>query len=107
KDFDNSFSIEGRPEAPGPRTYALFRIVDSNYFQIMGIPLLRGRSFTEHDRADTPPVVIISESMARRYWPNQDPLGKRMTIDVADRFVCRDSAGVGRSGYLRRDVLRR
>ena len=94
KDFDNSFSIEGRPEAPGQQTYALFRVVDSNYFQIMGIPLLRGRSFTEHDRADTPPVVIISESMARRYWPNQDPLGKRMTIDIGERPALREVVGI-------------
>jgi len=94
KDFDNSFSIEGRPVVPGKQTYALFRVVDANYFQIMEIPLLRGRGFTDHDRADTPPVVIISESMARIYWANEDALGKRLKIDIGENPVLREVVGI-------------
>src|SRR5260370_37468745 len=60
----------------------------------MGIQLFGGRSFTDHGRADTPPVVIISESMARRYWPNEEPLGKRMTIDIGDRPALREVVGI-------------
>lgn len=60
------------------RPFAGVRVVTPDYFQTMGIPNLKGRSFTEQDRENTPRVVIISEAMANRYWPNQDPIGKRL-----------------------------
>lgn len=44
----------------------------------MGIPLLRGRYFNDQDRANTPPVAIVNETLARRYWPGEDPIGKRV-----------------------------
>ena len=53
-----------------------FQEVTSGYFDTMGIPLLRGRQFTEADRDGSAPVTIVSESVARRFWPGQDPLGK-------------------------------
>lgn len=49
-----------------------------SYFQVMGIPLLRGRSFTPADRADSQPVAMVSQSMARKFWPDEDPLGMRI-----------------------------
>ena len=55
-----------------------------NYFGAAGIPLLRGRSFTEADRADSPLVVIVNRTLAERYWPGQDPIGKRMKIGVKE-----------------------
>jgi predicted permease len=55
------------------------------YFRTLGIPIVRGRGFTADDRPDTAPVAIVSESVARRYWPNLDPIGRRMRfVDEPD-----------------------
>jgi predicted permease len=54
------------------------RIVSPGYFRTMGIPLLKGRYFNEQDRQDAPEVVMVNEAMAARFWPNEDPLGKRL-----------------------------
>ncbi|HLK19229.1 MAG TPA: ABC transporter permease [Bryobacteraceae bacterium] len=72
--------IEGRPmsaaEAPG----ASFERALPNYFQVMGIPLLRGREFDEHDIGKGEHIILINESFARRFWPNENPLGHRIGI---------------------------
>ncbi|HEX8186531.1 MAG TPA: ABC transporter permease [Blastocatellia bacterium] len=76
-----SFQIEGRPPlAPGEASpHSDRRSVTNDYFETMGIPLMRGRYFTEQDSADAKPVVIIDETMARVYWPDEDPIGKRLS----------------------------
>ena len=75
-------TIEGRPlPPPGQRLSAVFRVCWPKYFQTMGIRLVKGRDFTEQDRLGTPGVVIINESLARRRFPNEDPIGKRITFD--------------------------
>ena len=64
---------------PGPTIYgANDRVITPGYFETLRIPLLRGRFFTEGDSMDAPAVVIINQTMARTFWPNQDPLGKRL-----------------------------
>ena len=75
------FSIEGLPEprAGEPRP-AIFG-VSGLYFQTMRIPMLRGRAITERDRASAPRVVVISENVARHYWPQSDPIGHRIRLD--------------------------
>ena len=74
-----SFSIEGRPLGPGdPGPHSMLNWITPDYFQAMRIPLREGRYFTEEDRLGAQPVVIIDESLARQYWPNQDPVGKRL-----------------------------
>jgi putative ABC transport system permease protein len=75
------FTIEGRPALlPGESQGAVYRIVRPEYFQAMGATLLNGRDFTTRDNDRSPGVVIINESLARRYWPNENPLGKRITV---------------------------
>ncbi len=61
----------------------LFGLVSQDYFQTLDVPLLRGRTFTESDRGGTEPVVIVDETMAERFWPGEDPLGKRVSFDRA------------------------
>lgn len=79
----NSFTIEGRPTAPsGAQPSAELRVVSPSYFQTVGIPLKRGREFTAFDHTQAPSVVVINETLARRYWPNEDPIGRRATIDA-------------------------
>ena len=76
------FSIEGRPDpAPGQgkRPTVVTRVVHPHYFRTMGIQFLRGREFGEQDKVDSPAAAVISETMARRFWPGEDPLGKRIT----------------------------
>jgi len=57
----------------------LWRHISADYFRALQIPLLKGRHFTDQDRAGTAPVIIISDSMARRFWPNQNPVGTYLT----------------------------
>jgi putative ABC transport system permease protein len=75
----DTFLIEGTPDPPpGQDFLGRYRVCTARYFETMGIPILRGRSFTEQDRADAPPVVIVNETLAKRYWPDTDAVGKRM-----------------------------
>jgi putative ABC transport system permease protein len=60
-------------------------IVSPEYFHLLGMPLLRGRLFSDQDLEDTPQVAIINQAAARTYWPNQDPLGKRVRLRLATR----------------------
>ena len=72
-------TIEGRvPPAGENFVNADERIVGGQYFEAMRIPLRRGRLFSEHDTAETQPVAIIDDFMAQQFWPNQDPVGKRI-----------------------------
>ena len=72
--------VDGRPAAAdGTQSSADWRIVSPGYFRTLAIPL-RGREFDERDNGDSQPVTIISEQMARQYWPGEDPIGKPVTI---------------------------
>jgi putative ABC transport system permease protein len=73
------FTVEGAPApAPGKTPIANSRIVSPDYFRAMGIPLLEGRPFDERDGSDAPRVTIVNETMAHRYWPRGDAVGKRV-----------------------------
>ena len=90
------FEIEGStaPPASQPRT-ANYVSASPEYFRVMGIPLLQGREFSREDVASTPRVAIISEAMARMYFPNQNPIGKRIIFGFPPRGdVPREIIGV-------------
>ena len=76
-----SFQIEGRPQNPGdPGPHGDLRYISPEYFAALQIPLRRGRFFTASDRLGSQPVAIIDENLARQYWPNEDPIGKRIRL---------------------------
>jgi putative ABC transport system permease protein len=79
---DLPFIIEGRP-ATGDSIYhgnEYYRSISSEYFKVFSIPALRGRTLTDRDTAGATPVAIINSAMAKKYWPDADPIGQRMTI---------------------------
>jgi putative ABC transport system permease protein len=82
----STFTIEGQPPAPpGERPNANRRVITSDYFRAMGISVLEGRVFTPSDTEQATPVAIVNETMARRFWPGQDVLGKRFKVGAPDR----------------------
>jgi putative ABC transport system permease protein len=91
------FRIEGRPEPkPGEDGPQANRPrVSSDYFETVGIPLLRGRVFDERDRAGSAHVAVMSDLAARIYWPGEDPIGKRVSVEWANgRPVWREIVGI-------------
>lgn len=77
--INHNFIIEGRaPLAPGEEPELYSRSIAGDYFKVLGVPLRSGRAFTRDDRADVPAVGVINESMARQYFRDENPLGKRI-----------------------------
>jgi len=73
--------VEGIPDPPPDQhPDVIYRAIGPNYFSTMGIPLVRGRDFNEQDNVDTDLKVIVSEKTVRQYWPNADPIGKRLKM---------------------------
>ena len=74
-----SFQIDGRPSPPGdPGPHGDIAMVSADYFNALKIPLRQGRVFTTLDRADTQPVALVDEILARQYWPGQSPIGQHI-----------------------------
>ena len=81
--MDWPFTVEGQSAKDAERNPLLnFETVTPDYFRTMGIPLRKGRAFDDRDREGRPGVVIVGETLARRYWPGQDPIGKRLKIPL-------------------------
>jgi putative ABC transport system permease protein len=98
--FVISFEIEGRPVPPKDHPSADFFTTGVGYFKTMGIPLLKGRDFDDRDKHGSTPVVIITETFARQFFPNEDPIGKRMkpgisSIEDEDSMMCEIVGVVG------------
>jgi putative ABC transport system permease protein len=91
-----SFSIvNGPPRPPGTNHTADYVAVSPNYFHVIGIPLLRGRTFTPQDVMSTPRVAMISEELARTYFPHRDPVGQQLIFGFPpDSNVNREIVGV-------------
>src|SRR6185369_8362559 len=76
----SSFLVEGRPEPPPDKYPEMFyEPVNGDYFQTLGAHLLQGRTFNQSDTSDHPKVIIINETTARTFWPNESPIGKRVS----------------------------
>jgi putative ABC transport system permease protein len=100
------FVVEGGPSLPpSERPEVGSRVITPDYFRTMRIPLLKGRSFTEGDREDTPHALIVNEALAHRYWPNEEAMGKRLGFDEADKQVWWEIVGI--SGNVKHERLDR
>jgi predicted permease len=81
KGTSKGFLIEGQPPpGPGQTPLALFRIVSPSYFETLGIPLIKGRQIDRTDGTSSPQVAVINEAMAKKFWPDTDPVGRRFTL---------------------------
>ena len=90
-----SLTVVGRPEpAPGQKPTAAIRIVDPGYFDAMRIPLRRGRSLVPSDRLGSVPVAVISDAMARKLWPGEDPIGRHVKVEWWHEKVSVEIVGV-------------
>ena len=90
-----NFSIEGRPApAPGTEPSTDVRVADENYFRTLNIPVLRGRTFTAQEATADRRTIIISETLARKYFPGENPLGKRITVPMSDKPEPHEIIGV-------------
>jgi putative ABC transport system permease protein len=87
------FTIDGRPVArPHEKPSADFQTISPGYLKALRVASRSGRALAETDGAQTPPVVLVSESLARRYWPGEDPIGRR--IRLADDEPWRTVVGI-------------
>jgi putative ABC transport system permease protein len=79
--MNRGFKVEGRPDPKPDEKVAMdYQVVSNDYFSTLEIPIIRGRGFTVDDNENVPGVIVINAAMAKRYWPNEDPVGKRMAI---------------------------
>lgn len=90
-----SFKIVGQPEPPaGERPVTDVRVIDPDYFSTMGIQLLGGRNFTDQEATEARHVIIVNESLVRNYFPDEDPLGKKLIVNMMNEPVPSEIIGV-------------
>jgi len=96
--FSISFQIDGRPVASKDEPSADMFVAEANYFRTMGIPIVKGRDFNEHDEHKSTPVIIVTESFARQFFAGEDPIGKRIHPGIStwddEKSVMREIVGV-------------
>lgn len=91
-------TVEGAmPRYENERISVSYSIVGHDYFQAMNTPIVEGRGFTEHDDQTAPLVVVVNETLAQRFWPNESPIGKRVQLGSA-KTPYREVAGVAKDG---------
>jgi len=86
--------VEGYTPPPGQELQADLRIASADYFCTLGIPLVEGRFFSDHDRSDAQAVVIIDAKFARRFWPHESPVGKHLWFDPKKPMTIAGVVGV-------------
>jgi putative ABC transport system permease protein len=100
-DIFSTFNIAGRPPfAPGERTGARSHTVSPDYFRALSIPVRRGRAFAPADTKNAPPIIIVSEAFARKYFPGQEPLGQHVILEDAQNNPLPPREVVGVVGNL-------
>ena len=94
--MNRGFNVEGRPNPKADENVTMdFQIISADYFSTLQIPVTRGRALTELDAENSERVIVINEAMARRYWPNENPVGKRLAVgDSAKDTAWRTIVGV-------------
>ncbi len=101
-----SFSVEGYQAPQGqPGPWGDIRVVSTGFFETLRVPVRSGRTFTPQDRAGSPRVVVVDEGLVRRYWPNEDAVGKRITFDDAADSTAEWREIVGVVGYTKHEGL--
>jgi putative ABC transport system permease protein len=101
---NTAFKIEGRPEPPpGQLPGTDVRVADAGYFASMGIPLLRGRNFSDAELREPKKVILINEALARKHFPNEDPIGRRLDVAMFENPFWAEIVGV--VGNVRYDSL--
>ncbi|HYL76573.1 MAG TPA: ABC transporter permease [Bryobacteraceae bacterium] len=99
-----AISIEGRPDPPpSQKPIVRFNVIGPGYLRTLEIPLLKGRDFSARDAEATPMVVMINQAMARKFWPNEDPLGRRISTDGQHWLTITGVTGDVRQNGLRAD----
>jgi predicted permease len=96
-DWSISFNVLERPVPKGQQPSAAFYNVSAGLFQTLHVPLLQGRFFDQHDTRDAKPVMIINREFAKRYFPNEDPVGKIVEVGIGD--------GVARARWKTREIV--
>jgi hypothetical protein len=92
---DDSFTIaEHPPLPPGQVLLAIKRFADPGYFAAMQIPFLRGRAFNDSERLDQATSVIISDLFAKKFFPDENPIGKHLRVNLTDREIAYEIVGV-------------
>jgi putative ABC transport system permease protein len=104
--FTINFDVQGRPRrVPGEEQDAEIRSVSPEYFSTMGIPLVKGRTFTPEDRDDTPQVALINREFARLYFPGENPIGRRIDLGWGYNGVRQGGVVVGVVGDVKQSGL--
>jgi putative ABC transport system permease protein len=98
-DYFLSFTVRGTTVTPGSEPSANYRVVAPGYFETLGIPLRRGRTFTDRDAPGAPLVAVVDEAFARRYFPGKDPIGQAIDIGNGTDGFCEVVGVVGNVRY--------
>jgi putative ABC transport system permease protein len=95
-DFERPYWRAGEPEPTAAADKVALRMATPEYLPTLGVPLLAGRNFTPHDRAETPAVILVSESFARKVWPGESAVGKQLILDYTNGKFAYEVVGVTR-----------